>query len=759
MRVAPSSAIDGNPKPGRFWLHPMFISYAMGPAALVTLVILRQLGYIAQTPIALWLGVFIAIPVSSWAMELYYRKEPTRIHLHERIAVHAAAVTVVIYLSGWGPVLVAAFAFVALENVSHDGSSTWKVTALWSMIAIATGELLTWAGWFPSRLPVGEGAVLAVMGAFITLFIIRMAGATVALKEDAEQSMRTSEDRFRSLVQNSSDTTFVIGDGRAISYASPACQALLGFPPEDIIGRDALSLAHPDDRERVAAQLTARLQASATATTEATQFRMSHADGTWRYVEAVVTDQRDRPSVSGYVANLRDITERKQVEDQLAHQALHDPLTGLPNRTLILDRAEQMLMRSRREYRPVAALFIDLDNFKDINDTLGHDAGDCILRSVADRLVQALRSSDTVGRLGGDEFVVLVEGPSLASEPSLVADRLREALKEPFQLESFGPLPLRVSASIGIAAGLRDSASDMLRDADIALYEAKGMGKDCAVVFEPKMQHEVLDRLELDMDLRSALGEDQFFLLYQPVFDLTSTAACGVEALLRWRHPTRGVVGPNRIIPLLEETGMIIDVGSWVIREACDQAAKWHRMGYTPRMSVNISMRQLESDGLVEQVADALATSGLAPEFLVLEVTETMLMRDPEATVTRLGRIKGLGVRIAIDDFGTGYSSFANLREFPVDALKIDRSFVAAMANSDESLTLIHSLVELGRALGLETLAEGIEQTSQLEILQAENCQLGQGFLFSRPVDAETAETFLVRSDEVSENRRPAPLG
>jgi diguanylate cyclase (GGDEF)-like protein/PAS domain S-box-containing protein len=729
-------------------LNPHILSYAMGPAALVVILLLRHFGVVAREPVWLWLAVFVAIPATSLAVEVFYRRRPTALGLHARIACHAAAVTTVIYLSGWGPVLTGAFAFVALENVSHDGSRTWRRTAMWSLLGIAVGQAAIWQHWAPSQLSVGKAEALGLMGAFVLVFVIRMAGATIQLKEEAETSMRASEERFRSLVQNSTDTTFVMGAEGKILYASPATLSLFGRSPEEVLGMRATELVHPEDRSRVEAQLAALVQT--VVVTEPIQFRVEHADGTYRYAEAVVSNLRDNPSVAGYVGNLRDITERKEAESQLLHVALHDPLTGLPNRTLILDRAHQMLVRSRREYRPVAALFVDLDNFKDINDSLGHDAGDKVLQAVAQRFVAILRESDTVGRLGGDEFVVLAEGASLGAGPEMVAERLHDTLREPFRIEGYDMVSLTVTASIGIAGGQRNSASELLRDADIALYRAKALGKNRSALFQPEMQTAVLDRIELDADLRSALAEAQFFLLYQPVFDLDHVTVSGVEALVRWRHPSRGVVPPDQFIPMLEESGLIVDVGRWVLREACRQSAEWHRRGHRLSMSVNVSMRQLETPGFVSHIKEALDAAGLDPTTLVVEITESTLMRDADATVRRLREIKDLGVQVAIDDFGTGYSSLAYLRQFPVDALKIDRSFISAMADSPESGALIHTLVELGRTLGLETLAEGIEDNDQLHKLQEEHCDRGQGFLFSRPIEPAAIEAFLLEAAETS---------
>src|SRR5579871_639176 len=727
-----ADAGPARPTRWRLRINPRVLAYGMGPAALVVLLLLRRYGMVAHKPIWVWLVVFTAVPASSALAEIVYQRHPDALTLHARVASHVAAVTVVIYLTGWGPVLTGAYAFVALENLSQHGSKVWRVTALWSVIGIALGQLGVWQGFVPSFLATSRAQALGLMGIFVLLFIIRMAGATTALKEEAEASLRVSEDRFRSLVQNSSDTTIVIGPGVTITYASPAVYQLVGREPEELIGTRATDLVHPDDRELVEAQLRSLLQAKAV--TDPLQMRMSHTDGVWRYVEAVVSNQTDRRSVGGYVAHLRDITDRKFAEAKLEHQALHDPLTGLPNRTLIIDRAEQMLARARRNHHEAAALFVDLDNFKDINDTLGHEAGDKILEAVAERFQGLLRDSDTVGRLGGDEFVVLAEGVSLAAGPELLAERIQHVLAQPFRVPGYEGSPLTVSASIGIATGDRHSAQELLRDADIALYRAKSSGKNCAALFEPDMKSAVLDRLGLTMDLRAALQANQFFLVYQPVFDLDDVTVCGAEALIRWRHPTRGVVNPAEFVPMLEETGMIVDVGRWVLHQACLQAATWKERGYRLTMSVNVSARQLESDAFLDDVRGALAESGIEPSSLVIEITETAIIRDAEAARGRLHQLKQLGVLVAIDDFGTGYSSLAYLRQFPVDALKIDRSFIEGIAASAESAALIHTLVQFGKTLGLETLGEGIERPAQLQALQEQDCDLGQGFLLSKPI-------------------------
>ncbi len=728
----------------RWRINPTFLAYLIGPPGLALVLVLMRFGDVAVEPTWKWVAIFAAAPLVSLAGNQFHDSHPSELRLHARVASGAAVVTVIIYLTGWGPVLWGGFAFLALENIANGGFRVWRVSALWSVLGMSIGQAAISLHLAPSLLRPGPANGLALMGGFILFFIIRMAGATMEEKEKAEAAARLSEDRFRSLIQNSSDVTMVMGEAGAITFVSPAVTPMLAYEPDELLGVCATDLVHPDDRDRVRDRLGFELYA--TSGVVPVQFRLARKDGTYREVEAVVSNQRDRPSVEGYVANLRDITERKEFEKLLAHRALHDPLTGLANRQLILDRTEQMLVKAKRTFDPPVAYFIDLDNFKDANDSLGHEAGDKILQAVARRLTTILRASDTLGRLGGDEFVILTEGSSPMVDPMIIAERVRETLRTPFHVEGFEEFPITVTASIGIATGERTSAQELLRDADIALYRAKAAGRDRCVLFESAMQSAAVHRQGLKSDLDSALANEEFFLLYQPIFDLNSIRLRGVEALLRWQHPTRGIISPDDFIPILEECGLIIDVGRWVLREACVQAAGWQNMGLSTTLSVNVSMRQLESEDLIAHVQEALSISGLDPGCLVIEVTESILMKDANATVSRLRQLKKIGVLIAIDDFGTGHSSLAYLRQFPVDVLKIDRSFIADMDGRADGAVLIHALVELGRTLGLTTIAEGIELQTQLEGLRLENCDGGQGFIFSRPVDAVGIEQLLIQS-------------
>ncbi len=731
------------------------------PVVVVAFLLLRRLHLIAPEPY--WLYVTVVVVAGAFRVVYAALWGDARRTWHRSAYVGAAmaVIAVVAYSTGWGPILSIGFLFGAATALEVFGSQATVPCLVWTAIAMVLGQLAIALHLAPTMIhqPLVHGvAGLGLLGA---LLVIGLLGRADAKREAVEVQLRRSERRFSALVTSSSDIVIVVGTDGELQYASPAFESVLGYPSAEAHSFMGPSLLHPDDRAAIRAAMAASGVSSGSTIHE--EIRLRRADGNWLWFEAAITNLTSDPDVNGFVANLRDITRRKDAEERLAHSAVHDALTGLPNRTLILDRAAQMLARARRENLSVAALFVDLDNFKDINDTLGHEAGDRLLQAVAQRFEGMLRASDTVGRMGGDEFVVLTESVPMAAGPELVADRIQDVLREPFQLEGYHQVPLVISASVGIATGVRASANELLRDADIALYRAKATGKDRWTMFEPAMQSAVLDRLELEMDLRSALDNGEFLLLYQPVFDLDSVRACGVEALLRWNHPRRGVLAPDQFIPSLEDTGLIVDVGRWVLTEACAQAARWYHQKHFLTMSVNVSMRQLETDALVEHVKQALEASGLDPGSLILEVTETTLMRDTEATVRRLRALKELGVMVAVDDFGTGYSSLAYLRQFPVDALKIDRSFVAAMADSPESVALIHTLVQLGRTLGIETLAEGIEEQWQLQRLQSERCERGQGFLFSRPVDSAAIEDLLAQAPAltgpVTSSDHPATTG
>jgi diguanylate cyclase (GGDEF)-like protein len=442
---------------------------------------------------------------------------------------------------------------------------------------------------------------------------------------------------------------------------------------------------------------------------------------------------------------------------ELSHLALHDPLTGLPNRALVLDRAEQMLARAARQPGTVAgALYIDIDGFKHVNDNLGHAAGDRLLKVAGERLQAAVRDQDTVGRLGGDEFVVLVEAGTDEATPDDLADRLTETLREPLELGDAGK-SFSVTASIGVAVGRYATPDDLLRDADLALYAAKAAGKDRYALFDAGLYADAEGRLALEADLSVAVAENQLFLHYQPIFDLGRQRVVGVEALVRWRHPQRGVIPPGSFIPVAEESRLIVPIGRWVLGEACRQAAAWRAEGISLGISVNVSAHQLNRREFAEDVQRALASSGIEPSSLTLEITETALVRDVPAACERLEEVKALGVRVAIDDFGTGYASLSHLQQMPVDILKIDRSFVAALGDGNQSRELLAAILGVGQSLSLSVVAEGIEDDEQRITLEAMGCEMAQGFLLGHPGPAHEIEA-LMGQVEISRALR-APAG
>jgi diguanylate cyclase (GGDEF)-like protein len=448
------------------------------------------------------------------------------------------------------------------------------------------------------------------------------------------------------------------------------------------------------------------------------------------------------------VRNIRLVEAIRRSEERLAHQAFHDPLTDLANRALFLDRVRHALALRVRRGTDVAVLFVDLDDFKKVNDSLGHGAGDRLLVSAAERLCACVRTADTVARLGGDEFAVLVEDAGGPVEAAAVAERLVDALRAPFAV---GGTELFVSASVGVALATgADGADELLRNADVAMYYAKAQRKDGHALFEPWMHETVRERLALEADLRRALERGELALFYQPIVRLDTGEVIGAEALARWRHPERGYVPPSLFIPVAEETGLIVPLGRWILRTACEQARRWQAgraPGQAPlRVTINISGRQLQDPTFVADVRAVLAGSGVDPTSLVLEITESVLMQHTEVMLERLGELKRLGLSLAIDDFGTGYSSLGYLQRFPIDILKIDKAFVDAVRDGDGDPALARAVIALGDSLGLQTVAEGIERAEQAEGLRRLGCQLGQGYHFARPLTPAAFDELLRRA-------------
>jgi diguanylate cyclase (GGDEF)-like protein/PAS domain S-box-containing protein len=561
----------------------------------------------------------------------------------------------------------------------------------------------------------------------------------VSERKKVEKVIIESEERFRSLVQNSSDIITILGADGTVLYVSPAVERVTGYRPEEQVGTNAFGSVHPDDREQALNTFAEVLKRPGLH--PPLEFRVPHKDGSWRYLEHVVNNLLDDPAVQGVVINSWDVTERKALVEQLSYQAFHDLLTGLPNRALFMDRLEHALTRADRRGSMVAVLFTDVDNFKVINDSLGHKAGDQLLVAIAERLKACLRPEDTAARLGGDEFTILVEDIAGVGEVVQIAERIAEILRPPFAL---GEQEVFATVSTGIAlnSSAQEQAADLLRHADLAMYRAKRRGKARHEVFEPSMDAKVVERLILETGLRRALVRQQFKVYYQPIVALESGKVAGVEALVRWEHPQRGLLLPEAFLSVAEETGLIVRIGQWVLREAVKQARIWQeRYPGTPPLtvSVNLSPRQFFHPNLV---AEVLEESEIEPASLQLEITEGAMATNGTSSSDRtLRNLKRMGVQLAIDDFGLGYSSLSYLKRFPVDFLKIDRSFTAGLGGepngASKDTEIVKAMIELTHALGLKVIAEGVETSEQLRRLRNMKCDFAQGNYFSEPLPSE----------------------
>jgi diguanylate cyclase (GGDEF)-like protein/PAS domain S-box-containing protein len=584
---------------------------------------------------------------------------------------------------------------------------------------------------------------------------IQLAAERTQLSEQAHRA--ASEQRLSSLVRHSSDLITVIDESSTIIYQSPSIEAVLGYTAEEVTGRQFSRLLHPSEQGRLPICLADG--SWATAAGEPMECVLAAPDGSPRNFEVLLNDLRGDEHVRGIVLNGRDVSERKAFEEQLTHQAFHDSITHLANRALFNERVRHAVARSRREPMGLAAIFVDLDDFKTINDSLGHACGDEVLLEVAKRITLAVRSGDTPARFGGDEFAILLEDVSDVQFAADTAQRVLDSLSAPLEI-AHKTLSIRASVGISIAeAGVVIDADELIRNADSAMYIAKSDGKGGYRVFEPAMHQRMLSRLELRADLERALEKEELELYYQPLVRLQDGAVTGVEALLRWRHPERGLIPPDDFIPFAEETGLIVPIGRWVLNEGCRQAKVLRSQisgELLPSIGINLSVKQLFDDDIVADVVAALEAAELEPSALTLEITETVMMTDTALATARLGELHELGVRLAMDDFGTGYSSLSTLSQFPLDILKMDRSLLAAGA-APITTGLASAVLGLGDTFALEVVAEGIEYPEQSTTLRDLGCETGQGFFFARPMPPAALLEFLsTRPEERGTESAPA---
>jgi diguanylate cyclase (GGDEF)-like protein/PAS domain S-box-containing protein len=640
-----------------------------------------------------------------------------------------------------------------LEGAAMPRTRSQPVSPLPYVAVAATYGLLLLTVVSPWTDPVSGVAVGALL---VTALVVARQVLTVRenVRLLADTAARQNEARFRSLVQHSSDVIMVTRPNGTMRFVSPSASRVFGYEPAALLGRPLATLLHPADRDR-ATQLFGEVVAGP-GVIGPVEWRFRQADGSWLHAEILATNLLGDPTVRGIVLNTRDVSERKRLEEQLTHQAFHDPLTGLANRALFRDRVSHALALAQRQGHPITVLFLDLDDFKRVNDSLGHAEGDRLLIAAAERFQSCARAADTVSRLGGDEFAILIEHVAGSDGRPELLQRLEEAMTYPFALSGN---QVQVSASIGVAtASPGDTADDLLRNADVAMYAAKRRGKGRSETYELRMYADVRERLEMEAALRTALETDQLSLHFQPIVSLKTGALYGVEALVRWDHPTRGHLLPQSFITLAEETGLIVPLGAWVLTEACRQVQEWRALfPETPLcVSVNISGRQLQGGGVTGALREALAATGASADGVVLEITESVLMQQTDTVQERLWELKSLGVRLAIDDFGTGYSSLSYLQRFPIDILKIAKPFVDDVGSGTEKSALARAIVGLGETLKLRTIAEGIERGDQRAALLELGCDLGQGHYFSRALPPDGIARLLTARRAAAERRMSA---
>lgn len=857
----------------RLKVRALDLTVLAGLPVAAVLCLFRFLGLVAPLPYWLIVALIIGAQATSVFAAAAWAEHPRGWRLTTYVGATMGAIGVAAYSTGWGPILSLGFIFAAASILEEIGPRATRPALMWAVLYMGLGQLAISFGIAPSliRQPLVVGlAGLCLIGVVLTIALL---GRFALARERVESDLRHAARRFEALLQYASDIIIVVDAAGLLQYVSPAFERILGRSREQFGPRPAFQLLHPDDLNRMRANPSG--DSSDPNISWQTELRLEHANGSWLWFEATVTNHLADPEVRGTVSNLHDITNRKraeealreaherflsafenapigmvmadldgviiqanpalgrilgrradelhgenmdtlthpddrevsksemdrvvsggsdryriekryrhadghdiwasvnvscvrdqeknplyfigQIEDvteskalreRLAHAAIHDPLTSLPNRELFMDRLECALRQAWRDRHQVAVLFLDVDRFKLINDSLGHDVGDQILCAVANRLNGVMRASDTLARFGGDEFTILCSEDQDEDNALEIAERLVRAMCDPVALPS-GEIFVSLSVGIALSNGDRESGATLLRNADVAMYQAKARGPSRIEIYQEPNEPNKISRLRTSNELHRALERAELELHYQPIVDLRAETLVGMEALVRWQHPTRGLLPPCEFIPLAEDSGFIAPLGAWVVNEACRQVAAWtarltdsNRDASGLNMAVNVSALQLAEPGFTNLVGDALDISGVSPDRLWLEITESALMRDPDEAVLVLQELRDLGVHWEIDDFGTGYSSLSYLQRFPVETLKIDRSFVDRLDQRSESVAIVKAIIGLGESLGLSVIAEGVERTAEAAKLQSLGCHLAQGYLYGRPLPASALGCF-----------------
>jgi len=699
-------------------------------------ILARQLGVIADEPIWVLVGMVAVVWLASTAAEIVVPHHTTL-----RIGIEIASITLVIYTIGWGALLAIGFVFNVANHLDDEGSRAGRAGLVFSVAGVAVGELAIMCGIAKTLIPEPQGHGLAVLECVGVCLVIWMLTYAQRQKEMVETDLRRSEERLRALVQHASDVIMVLQADGQVSYTSPALLRLLGYKQLERIGREILPEHEIDRADRFFSELMRRPGDVAWI-----ELPLRHTDGSFHWFEVGVTNRLDDPAVLGLVCNMRDVSERRAAQEQLTFQAYHDALTRLPNRWQFLERLEQALVEAAANDRHVAVLFLDVDRFKLVNDTLGHDAGDRLLMAVAERLRSCIRPTDLVARFGGDEFSLLVRNLRDPDVAIRVAEQVIEAMREPVRVDDH---QLFVSVSIGIAisVGGEERASDLLRQSDLAMYVAKDEGRARWELFDPQSAPHMMERLELEGDLWRAIDHGELVVQFQPEVELATGRVTATEALIRWLHPTRGLIAPDRFVPFAEESGLIVAIDRLVLREACAWARRWSTLVRDEPpivVSVNLSPRFMRQDDLVGEITDALTETGVDPRCLQIEITERSALTDLEVTSIKLRQLRTLGVRVAIDDFGTGYSSLSYLKRLPIDVLKLDKSLLDTVDTVEADVAIVQAAITMGHALGMKITAEGVERVEQADRLRELGCDTAVGWLWSPAVAPERLGEFAV---------------